>query len=81
VKDDHRVCPRCGELTPWPDGFYADKTKSSGFSSHCRLCIRATRQAKRKANPEAAELENARRRKARKRHEFRNAPWAFGDDE
>jgi len=48
---DPRTCTAC--LTPKPlTDFYKDKSRSDGYSKHCKTCHCATRQAYVIANPE-----------------------------
>ena len=40
-------CPKCGETKAAATGFYAEPTRSDGYSSKCRTCFRRYYQANR----------------------------------
>lgn len=49
-----KTCPRCERSFQLEVGFYRDKTKGDGYSTHCRTCRSAKDMRWRRKNPQYA---------------------------
>lgn len=48
-----RTCTKCGrECLATPEYFYCDKSKKSGFQSHCKICASEYQKSWREKNPD-----------------------------
>jgi hypothetical protein len=66
-----KTCSKCGGSKPL-SGFYPDKTKGDGASSHCRACTKARIRERYRIDPEAVKAAN---RASRERNSHKWSNW------